>query len=1121
MKKSVPPPPSNPAAQLKQLLSRLCHVSASLSPADLQRVFRVVEGWKAAQQVAIIAALEDSPSEPLLLQYSSDTTPKVAKSSILCQAGSTRVRRRTERSHEFLVQHLLISRQVAGQAPQTYIYIDEPKVLQHGKTMHALGAIAAETSLLSMFPASVGRIRILHQVYDRAAGQDLFHVVAGQWQQSSAPDTAGVAASSQARSNEENLFAWAVWTNCAAHDCHNALKWSTAHVHDQGPIHDNVYVAVKAFRFCYSQALENMSSWLGSCLEDVDASQLPDPDCLANLWLSLGVGEELVHILASDMRLHWTGVKLQVQTSFLQSQDWLSTLSATLMSLWSFQSFSASRWLTVGRACKGLLRGLLSGFLSMIAHLKKEKKASSFYTAGTEKLNSAEWRYISITAFASALPEALVSELLADARLPRRLDQLQAELCNQFSYLEGLEGSVWDLVGTGSGMSGQDLRSEALTASLVAWSFIQFRVFFRASQYPWSLTCGDVNANLETLRAMSAPHELVTWKIWSLLQVGFNRPLLAKAVNLLGQCCWTTHLAEKQHAGVSITKRHHPDVSASNLSARGFLLLARQTLHESSSVDKAFVQWERRWAKLQSAAPNRISGRHLYLKDAMTRASYAEAHGKRRHTPFDRSKIMREHGLHWAALSEEQKHIYNSRAMHVRSEALHAHAQAVESLLDSGVALREQQMAQTSLEDEAPNILHAVTIPDAFWSELVSNVDGQFSGGQALKRKRMAAEGCPKPIEAHQMQAILAQSPLDFTQEQMTLPEWAKRVCRLREQFRTAIFEITQPDGQRFYRFMFAILKPISLMLMPLEPVSRRATHGLTPATWAQDFHDNSTQAWSFVPGHFCRADVLGAVPLSSVRVLMSSYISQAGSVQSLDLSVPLSESLDGLEADTEEPSVRETKKQGAATAVSEQSTIDSQLPPPSAGSCSDLKATSASAGSVSASSGVALQVPHVDSADPLDEDETGLLTSLSEELKAGRENMATLGPDLRHFRIALLGDSRLVARKGPHVHGVLASIRAGCPLEGWAIRVGMSKSARFEISVYSEAGASALAHAWCDRMTFLYDLWCRRADDAWPYDDDALAAYQPPEALQGFLQQWSSRQCKRAREVMSLVPSK
>eukprot|EP00971_Amphidinium_carterae_P312717 6215304-Amphidinium_carterae.1 len=84
------------------------------------------------------------------------------------------------------------------------------------------------------------------------------------------------------------------------------------------------------------------------------------------------------------MRLHWDAAaeKLHVRETFLQQTDSIVVLSDCLLSLWRFPSYCGSRWCTQGSACRCLVQGLLTGFDSLVRHMRQSGKLSDYDANG-------------------------------------------------------------------------------------------------------------------------------------------------------------------------------------------------------------------------------------------------------------------------------------------------------------------------------------------------------------------------------------------------------------------------------------------------------------------------------------------------------------------------------------------------------------------------------------------------------------------------------------------------------------------------------------------------------------------------------------------------------------------
>ena len=216
----------------------------------------------------------------------------------------------------------------------------------------------------------------------------------------------------------------------------------------------------------------------------------------------------------------------------------------------------------------------------------------------------------------------------------------------------------------------------------ISWAHLESKILGPAREYLWQLVAGDVFANLRSLKAMDVPpSDPVTYKIWQLLQMGFSESLLAKGVALLDECVWSTALTEKQHSGVSVIKRYHPDLQQNTLTARAHLHLIRQCLPGASREEKDLARWRSRWQKLQRSEPQRVSGRHLFLRDIMKKAGIEEAHRAPEKRKYDRRRIFALHGQFWKELSSQKRQRYEQEAQSVRSQGMARKAEDLQLLL--------------------------------------------------------------------------------------------------------------------------------------------------------------------------------------------------------------------------------------------------------------------------------------------------------------------------------------------------------------------------------------------------------------------------------------------------------
>ena len=118
---------------------------------------------------------------------------------------------------------------------------------------------------------------------------------------------------------------------------------------------------------------------------------------------------------------------------------------------------------------------------------------------------------------------------------------------------------------------------KVLHSAWAAYGYMHAELFHLASQLPWSLCQGDVEANLAGLKEAPAATEACSWKVQKLLAIEFNMTQLTEAVKLLAHCPWATTAVEQQHGSIAVMKRWHPTYTLSTLVLRGTLHTFRTT----------------------------------------------------------------------------------------------------------------------------------------------------------------------------------------------------------------------------------------------------------------------------------------------------------------------------------------------------------------------------------------------------------------------------------------------------------------------------------------------------------------------------------------------------------------
>ena len=425
-----------------QQIESLCHASLSLASPACAQLFGLIESWKRVLPAYVVDTVEARSTLPILVQYSSDCTLSRVRQYYKKAAGGKSLKRSSQGAVEFLVHHLLVSSYNSSGALEHVIIPGEPIGLTHGKTMTCLAACWVQFPLMAAFQSEYGRIRVRFQVYDRGVSQGLVSAISGYWMSkclASSTEDDFVAMSAE-------LFEWHVASSCAIHDATNALKWGHFLSFGDTELVQNIYIGITSYKFCLGFAVDLLSTWLPMVLKPVSRSLLPSAQVLSEMWTLVGVSPELVPVLVEEIGVHWDGSSLKVDETFMSKSDWLDILSVTLLGVWDLSVFTTSLWLSVGPSSRAMTAGLLSGLFSLVACVRESGCASDYYASGVSKIQSRELEFLAVVGVSSYMPEAVQRRLLDDARVPRQVQELTAELALEFSYTENVSQEVWELI---------------------------------------------------------------------------------------------------------------------------------------------------------------------------------------------------------------------------------------------------------------------------------------------------------------------------------------------------------------------------------------------------------------------------------------------------------------------------------------------------------------------------------------------------------------------------------------------------------------------------------------------------------------------------------------------------
>ena len=363
--------------------------------------------------------------------------------------------------------------------------------------------------------------------------------------------------------DELELTQFVVCTPCACHDTNKAQECGMfTEFRDRDLLRD-VYVAIASIRNAWNLVNTHLGSWVASRLRYTDPLPEAAVSQLETMWAALGVEPGIAATMCDTLQLRFEGGELRVTKECMSIPDFcvVGTVATALLGCWRIQKFTESRWHTVGTSCRAVAVGLLTGLHSLVDYILGEKRGSGFHLNGWYRLTGDRVDFVMSCAMVSRVSDAVMAELLTDARLLRKMETLKTLAQEEVCWLMNVPEFVYNLLADHCAVGPSELMQKRLSAAQVNYAFMHDRFFCVTEQYPYRLAVGDdvqLAQNLEALRVAGEPDEQVTWQLWRLLQMGYSRQRLIWVLQLIRDLEWSTLTAEQLHGYAANLLNIHP-----------------------------------------------------------------------------------------------------------------------------------------------------------------------------------------------------------------------------------------------------------------------------------------------------------------------------------------------------------------------------------------------------------------------------------------------------------------------------------------------------------------------------------------------------------------------------------
>lgn len=1073
--------------------------AAALDINEAHHVARLCESGKQLLKQKVFDFVEQAGGSPILMHYSADGTRLKARDRRSVQLGGKKVLCQGERSDEYLVQHMFWRRtDMLGKA-QTVALLQDPQPLTEGTTTNCIFSAAKE---FIVYPRDIGHtgISVIHYAFDRGLYSSMVKMLRKYEQhlQASAAPPVAKRVSAMHMANRE-LLVWQVECGCAMHDTHNAVKWALPELFFQDKeLLKDLYIIVSSMRNTFGYFHDCIHQWVAVHLQYVEDEQLPPTEALQELWVAMRVDEELADELVG-LRLSWSGGRLRIAASQVDRAD-IGTIASALLSLWRFSFFVDSRWLSVGKSSRSVVCALLTGFDDMMKTVRALPECNDSGISGYDRMTlKAKQSFVKVS-MATHVPEAFLSSLLEDSRVPLRVAELEATLDEEMQYLGGVDPVVWEWLGAVCDMSGEELQSQVLAAAHRSIAFVYDRALSAAKSYPWSLAAGNVHANLNTLAAEpSCPEDPTTGKIWQLLHRGFPRAQLVRAVELIGDCPWGTATVEQQHASGTLMRKYHPELGQETMTARAFLHTVRCLLPFVSPIERKMAMIERAMTRLSRCRPRKIHGRQLFVKDLMDLAMQQRKEG--RELPDDvHKKIMQRHMRQWMEVPDVKRARYEGWALAEQSRAEQELAEKHEAMMAKLMELKDKRDTPPKFDRE-PLMLRACALgPDdeAAWKALYQSAAFQPDKLMELRRNAMRA---PK-VDTNTI-SDMAHYPVYAAERRTDYPPWLGGLVWGREFFDRAGLFIETDEGLRVFLVMYAKQSPYHVAFSELTVLLDSMPEASASSNWegasvrasqqfflCEDFKE--VLHWHELPAF--RVEEVGV--LRPIDYVGGSILASSATL------IPLDTYLGWMPPRAQRKAKQETETGGPKEA-----------PVPKAIG-STARATTALQRSLARSQTPRAHKPgsSVDDTPAAVESDSDEDVRMIAELAEALEEVRAAVPAARvevfpNFKVRLLGDCD-AWRGEPR----------GKAIEAWCEVYFRFKTFRAELT-HGKDEAHEICCMWCHRMQYFYDVWQAAGEAFFKFKPADIAAYPEPPEFQALIDRLAGKAKKRAEAIRQVRP--
>ena len=457
------------APELVRLIQRLGAPAAMLTEAEVADCHRLAHVLRVTTEHDWQRIVSHRPEEPTLLVYMSDEWAGDVRSCTTNKiAGSHLVLRRGQLRHEFLLQRGIIRKSFADGTEIVSMKLAEPLGLGLGRG--AWNMVQAGCDFMATARSMGARgITITAYLFDGkpfkslrghfAARHDLFYCKELGFDHGP-------------MHLELQAMGWVLPVKCIAHACSNSVSWGLKPI-GLDEYKENVHISIASLVNARTALHASVGLFVETHLKfkAERSGELLDIECF---WRALHIEPHMCEVLC-DLDFFWDGCSLSVHASWERKSHTFSTVTACVLFLFRWCSFSETRWAKVGLSGRYYLSSVAGGIDRVWRICMSDSTISKYHLSGYAKADVGVKRLLAIASFSALPAESLLLDIFEDDRWLKRSKELWETANSEIVYLtEIVSPYVWQRIAgmLDIGLSGVQLRAEVLGAAHITLSFV-------------------------------------------------------------------------------------------------------------------------------------------------------------------------------------------------------------------------------------------------------------------------------------------------------------------------------------------------------------------------------------------------------------------------------------------------------------------------------------------------------------------------------------------------------------------------------------------------------------------------------------------------------------------------